>query len=406
MPRAGPSRSQRTTQLSQLQSQSQAGGPSQSQRTRRRATEDEDEEEAGEEEADEEGELDGHGDDDFNKKAHQLVRLALFQEQKRLPLRREDISKKVLGSKRGAFKAVFDAAQNVLRDTFGMELIELPTRATAQETEKERDRGKSGSQQNGADDHRQTITGLKKKVAAQGSKTYILRSTLHSTIIEYAALTDERILEEEAGDAPEFDDDDEVRMYGSIIAWNSSDQLGALGILHVILAIVLVNGRVISDMDLRSSLKRLRLLPSASIPLSAHSTHRSLQLDAYLTQLTRQGYLDRSRLGAPKNNKRGRMTQSQMPSQHDGSDSGESTWEWRWGARAMTEIGEAAVAKFVAEFMAERMGTDDAGSDDDEENGEVARKNAKKRRDEANNRLNALMKGIERAAGGELADVI
>ena len=83
----------------------------------------------------------------------------------------------------------------------------------------------------------------------QGSKTYILRSTLDSKIIESAAATDASILAQESADAPDGDDDDEVgtNPYGSIIAWNSSDQLGALGILHVVLAIILVNGRVISD---------------------------------------------------------------------------------------------------------------------------------------------------------------
>jgi melanoma-associated antigen len=37
------------------------------------------------------------------------------------------------------------------------------------------------------------------------------------------------------------------RNYGSVIAWGSSDQLGVVGILYVILALILVNGRVLSD---------------------------------------------------------------------------------------------------------------------------------------------------------------
>ena len=259
----------------------------------------------------------------------------------------------------------------------------------------------------------------------QGSKTYILRSTLDSKIIESAAATDASILAQESADAPDGDDDDEVgtNPYGSIIAWNSSDQLGALGILHVVLAIILVNGRVISDsmsmisprnvtdiriwfvVDLRTALKRLRLVPTASIPLSAASTHRSIQLEAYLSLLLRQGYLDRIRLGGSKGgNKRGRMTQSQAQTQHDGD--GEVAWEWRWGARAMTEIGEAPVARFVAEFIAERMASNDSGSEDEDDDGEAARKRAKKRKEEANKRLDALTKGIEKAAGGDLQEVV
>jgi hypothetical protein len=53
----------------------------------------------------------------------------------------------------------------------------------------------------------------------------------------------------EAAEAPDDVDGAEhgVRTYGSIIAWNSADQLSALGILHVILALILVSGKVITD---------------------------------------------------------------------------------------------------------------------------------------------------------------
>lgn len=86
--------------------------------------------------------------------------------------------------------------------------------------------------------------------AAHGSKTYILRSVLHPNIIEHAALTDERILEEEAADAPSEDDDDETYPpphYGCLLSWSSADQLDTLGILYTILALILVSGRVVSD---------------------------------------------------------------------------------------------------------------------------------------------------------------
>jgi hypothetical protein len=74
-------------------------------------------------------------------------------------------------------------------------------------------------------------------------------------IIQIAAQTDEDILEAEAAAAPsegeEEDDDDEnafgPRYYGSIISWNTADQLGPTGILYIILALILVSGRVMSD---------------------------------------------------------------------------------------------------------------------------------------------------------------
>ncbi|KKK24059.1 hypothetical protein AOCH_001847 [Aspergillus ochraceoroseus] len=56
-----------------------------------------------------------------------LVRLALSSEYSRQPIRRVDISNKVLGEQGSRqFKMVFEAAQRVLESNFGMQLTELP----------------------------------------------------------------------------------------------------------------------------------------------------------------------------------------------------------------------------------------------------------------------------------------
>lgn len=57
-----------------------------------------------------------------------LVRLALALEFQRRPLRRADISEKVLGASSRQFKNVFNQAQIHLRTVFGMELTELPAK--------------------------------------------------------------------------------------------------------------------------------------------------------------------------------------------------------------------------------------------------------------------------------------
>lgn len=53
------------------------------------------------------------------------------------------------------------------------------------------------------------------------------------------------------GSYNDADDEDEdannVKSTGSIFAWYKADQVGSVGILHVILALILVNGRAISD---------------------------------------------------------------------------------------------------------------------------------------------------------------
>lgn len=58
-----------------------------------------------------------------------MVRLALASEYSRLPIRRTDISVKVLGEQGSRqFKTVFETAQQHLRSKFGMEMVELPAR--------------------------------------------------------------------------------------------------------------------------------------------------------------------------------------------------------------------------------------------------------------------------------------
>jgi hypothetical protein len=186
MPRAGPSRSQRQPP----QTQTQRYG-----RSQRRLEDDDDDEEIAVQnsEDDEEPGMDDANtvraalvgyislssrfnptphEQDLRKRATDLVRLALFHEQRRMPLRRDEISKKVMGSQRGAFKAVFEEAQNILRVTFGMELVELPTRAATHDTAgdgtgRSKTQEKAGTQNGGEGEDntggRQAVTGLRKK---------------------------------------------------------------------------------------------------------------------------------------------------------------------------------------------------------------------------------------------------
>ncbi|OQE14540.1 hypothetical protein PENFLA_c037G08346 [Penicillium flavigenum] len=81
-----------------------------------------------------------------------LVRLAIASEYSRLPIRRNDISAKVLGEQGSRqFKLVFDQAQREMRQRFGMEMTELPAREkvtitqrrAAQKTEKPSSANKS-----------------------------------------------------------------------------------------------------------------------------------------------------------------------------------------------------------------------------------------------------------------------
>ncbi|KAF9220610.1 MAGE-domain-containing protein [Gyrodon lividus] len=324
-------------------------------------------------------------------KASDLVRLALFTEHKRIPLRRDEINKKVLGSNTRSFTVVFERAQRLLRKTFAMELVELQSRNYRE-------------QDPATGDDLQNATGVKKKAAAAGSKTYILRSVLNIAIIEQAALTGDRLLEEQITEGPDDDDDEDTpRNYGSIISWSSADQLAALGLLHVILALILVNGRSISELELRANLKRLRIPSSGTVPTNAQSTHRAMPIDTYLSQLMRQGYIDRVRLGDNKaaGGKRGRGPAATQVNADDNQ-----AYEWRWGTRAHSEIGEQAVASFVAEFMTDCTRQNEDEEDEEDDGGPVrGRGRGKGRQDGAAKKLETMLKAIERASGGNLAGI-
>ncbi|GBE88892.1 Melanoma-associated antigen G1 [Sparassis crispa] len=388
-----PSQSQRQPP----QSQPRQTRGSQSQRRRGRDEEEEEEEEEEQEAQDEDIEMDGVGNvkKDLDRKANDLVRLALFTEARRVPLRREEISKKaVLGSSTRAFNTVMERAQDILHKVFGMELVELQARP-----EPDKDA-------NDKDAELLKGTGVKKRAAPTGTKTYILRSVLAPSIIERACAPNAEIRAAEQADRAdavaedENDDDDDNRVgkrsTGSIFAWHAADQLGSVGMLYVILALILVEGKVISDNDLRGILKRLRLSGSAHVPLSSQSTHQALTVDAYLTQLARQGYLDRNRVGEQKGQKRGRVPAATQATQ---GEDGANNWEWRWGARARAEVGEKAIARFVAEFMVAKTGGDETDGEGEGEEGRARADVGEKKRFEI------ILRGIERAAGTALADV-
>lgn len=332
------------------------------------------------------------GDEEVTRRAHDLVRIALFMEHRRLPLRRDDITKKVLAPHTRLFTRVFAAAQGILRDTFALELVELPSRAGLdQENANEPTQG-------AAEDHltqARKATGMKKKSAATGSKSYILRSTLHPTLIDLAAQTDENILEEEAADFPSDDesddngDDDEgerpPRSFGSIISWSHTEQVGPIGILYVVLALILANGRVLPDNELRAYLRQLHLPANRSpVHFSTASTTRSLTIDNYLFQLQKQHYLERRAVGETgkgAGNKRVRATQATRDDENSNQ-----MYEWRWGIRAMAEVGERKIAEFVGEFMVD---------------GDPAARN----RDAREKKAEAMVAGIEKAAGSKLTEI-
>ena len=245
----------------------------------------------------------------------------------------------------------------------------------------------------------------------------MLRSTLRSSLITAASLPHADLLEEESGDLPgssssssasgDEDDDDldddldtdpsadrPPRSHGTILSWSHTDHPGPLGILYTLLALILVHGRSLTDMDMRSSLRQLHLPPSLGSPVlfSSTSTSRCMSTDTFLFHLQRQGYLERRSIGGDAGkpgagSKRLRATQAprREGEEGEGADGAGGMFEWRWGPRAMVEVGERGIAEWVGEFMVE---------------GEPV---ANARAREA--RVAKMVEGVEKAAGGRLVQV-
>ena len=90
---------------------------------------------------------------------------------------------------------------------------------------------------------------------SSGVKQFILRSTLHPSLIETASLPNRDLLKVEQEEAKvgiynDVDEEEEgigMNSTGSIFAWHRADQVSSVGMLYVILALILVHGRAISD---------------------------------------------------------------------------------------------------------------------------------------------------------------
>lgn len=172
-------------------------------------------------------------------------------------------------------------------------------------------------------------------------------------------------------------------------------------------------------MDLRSYLKRLRLPPNAHLLLNAQSPQQTLTTDQYLHTLLRQSYLDRVQVGDSGKKrgakvggvKRPRTTQGDGGGNFGGEDD-QTMYEWRWGSRAFAEIGEVGIAQFVADFMVGGFDDDDDSDEEEEElrstrggRGAGRSDGKKKKKEEADARLTKMVAGIEKIAGGHLAEI-
>ncbi|KAG0651572.1 hypothetical protein D0Z07_1727 [Hyphodiscus hymeniophilus] len=95
-------------------------------RRRRQPAEEESDEEEALEEVPEEMDVDGDEADSQDQVVKKLVRYALACEYQRVPIKRANITEKVMSKQRVPFKRVFELAQMQLKHVFGMQMVELP----------------------------------------------------------------------------------------------------------------------------------------------------------------------------------------------------------------------------------------------------------------------------------------
>ena len=102
--------------------------------------------------------------------------------------------------------------------------------------------------------------------------------------------------------------------------------------------------------------------------MSANSSTKTANLDQYLTDLVRQGYLEREEIGDPKKGAKKGGGVKRVRSNKD-DDSG-TQYQWRWGSRAFSEVSEQDLATFIAEIMVGDTQGQEAEDDDDDSFGE------------------------------------
>lgn len=148
--------------------------------------------------------------------------------------------------------------------------------------------------------------------------------------------------------------------------------------------------------QLRTYLKRLQLPLEAHPPttVSGPAGYKTT-IDAYLAQLIKQSYLEKQKAnatGSQGGQKRMRGGAAV------GGDNNEYNLEWKWGSRAIAEIGEEGIGGFIVDFMhhIETMRRSSEDGDEAVDGGSaVHMEQAEKTRDK-------LLKAVGRAAGGGL----
>ncbi|CDS01809.1 uncharacterized protein SPSC_06480 [Sporisorium scitamineum] len=381
------------------------------------------------------------GQAEIKKKAAELVRYALACEYQRTLIKKEDIRSKVLDDKTSrSFGPVFNAAQKVLHQTFGMYMVEVRAKGAdnaelakqAQEVLRA-----AASSANGLRPRRQQAAAEDSSAAhgGPGTNIWVLRSALSPALIKELVETDQELgrAYEQASSASSSSSSAQRRRQAAgeskaAVDWKRADhQDGEMGLLYVILALILVNGRTITDATLHMYLRRIHLQPHTLLPAalrgtgaaygSASSGSQSTQtqarakamqgtLEGFLNAMTKQQYLEKQHSDVGLNLMDAAVNQAQTQGRRRGRTSGSggraddetTVWEWRWGSRAEAEVGEKRIAELISLLFTDPSATQDgaqAAEEEDDETQAIERERLAKRR-------KMLLTNIASVAGSQL----
>ncbi|KAK4125048.1 MAGE-domain-containing protein [Parathielavia appendiculata] len=264
------------------------------QRLRRQAAQNVDDDDMGQPHPQSPGEVDSDGDeqmaevgprDETTQLIKNLVRYALSCEYSRAPIRRDGIKEKVLGSNGREFKRVFAGAQKQLRATFGMEMVELPTKdRNLMTAEQKRKAAKSQTQKEPT------------------SNTYVLVSVLPEAYTTPAIITPSKVQSAEG-------------------------EAAYVALYTMIIAIITLSGGELSEPRLRRHLTRLNVSENMPSLNPNDETSPSEKTEMVLQRMVRQGYLVK-------------LTDSRS-----GGDEDQTTWHV--GPRGKVEVDKEVIAAFV-----------------------------------------------------------
>ncbi|OTB07303.1 hypothetical protein M426DRAFT_317989 [Hypoxylon sp. CI-4A] len=200
-----------------------------------------DESEASDEDQDGDVDMGRTSDGAEDQLVKKLVRYALACEYARIPIKRDGIRDKVLGTNARSFKRVFEDAQSQLVKVFGMEMVELPVREKRTLREKQKANARKAASQSN-----------------QSSRQYILVSTLPPEYKSQPIIAPSRIP-------------------------STADEAAYVGFYTMVISLIVLSGGELSDTKLRRYLTRLNA--SQNLPMD--------KTDNVLQKMVKQGYVDK-----------------------------------------------------------------------------------------------------------------